>query len=324
MKTPISQHDLSLKALELLETCARKGSLQEVAKETGLSVSTVSHHLRKLEAQLGVDLFDHRKRPMTLTVKGQMFLRNIEDALHAIRSAKAEISAGDADDIGYLRIGTIEDFDSDIVPELAVHLSSVMERCDFLYHTDTSLEILSMLHSRKLDLGITSHSGERTLDLTDRTLLRDPFVLVMPTECQFPPETVLKGKSDLPFLRFSGGLMIARQIEAQLRRLGISLPRNFECGNNQTLMAMVAASAGWTITTPLLFSRAKRFQKQLALHQFPAKSFSRNLAVIASPDCSNFVVDIVEKKIKELVQTRIIMPMHEQYPWLEDRFCLSD
>ena len=84
-----SRKDLSLKRLEVFQICAQKGSLKEASRESGLSISTVSHHLNSLEEHLGVALFDHNRRPMVLTPKGRAFLRNIEDALYAIRRAKA-------------------------------------------------------------------------------------------------------------------------------------------------------------------------------------------------------------------------------------------
>ena len=100
-----SQKDLSLKWLELFQITADKGALQAVAEETGLSVSTVSHHIRSLEEHLGVALFDHGRRPLVLTAKGRAFLANIEGALLAIRRAKAEAAAGDVVEASHLRIG---------------------------------------------------------------------------------------------------------------------------------------------------------------------------------------------------------------------------
>jgi DNA-binding transcriptional LysR family regulator len=140
MATASSNKDLSLKWLELFQTYARTSSLQATANETGLSISTVSHHLRNLEEHLGVDLFDHTRRPMVLTPTGRNFLRNIAQAMQAIRKATAEASAGNVADASYLRIGTIEDLDSDVTPELAVYLSQKLPDCNFLYHTGTSHE----------------------------------------------------------------------------------------------------------------------------------------------------------------------------------------
>ncbi len=322
---PTSQRkDLTLKALELFEICARKGSLQAASLETGLSISTVSHHLRGLEEHLGIALFDHTRRPMVLTSKGEAFLRNISEALHTIRKAKAEASAGHLTDASYLRIGSIEDLDSDITPDLAVYLSKVMPQCNFLYQTGTSHEIIEKLRNRQLDVGVTSSPSDLSGELRDRALFRDPFVVVLPIGVDAPLKDVVSGKTDLRFLQFSSDLMVGRQIDAQLRRLGVPVPQTFECGNTQTLMAMVASGAGWAITTPLMFSRARRFQSKLRMHPFPGKGFSRTLSMVVTPDCSDTVLGLLERKLRDLTAKHVIDPLHMSMPWLRDSFTLID
>nr|WP_309502765.1 LysR family transcriptional regulator [uncultured Roseovarius sp.] len=314
--------DLNLKSLELFQVCAQKGSLQAAAQEAGLTISTVSHHIRNLEDHLGVDLFNHARRPMVLTPKGMAFLRNIDEALHSIRKAKAEASAGGVSEASFFRMGTIDDFDSDITPELAVFLSAKMPVCDFMYHTDSSHAIIRMLRDRQLDLGVTTTPGDTVRDLQDRRLLRDPFVMVLPLIDEQSLTEVMEGRTKLPFLRFSSNLMIAQQIESQLRRIGVSAPQRFECSSHQTLMAMVAAGAGWTITTPLHFSRAKRFHSKLRMHRFPGKTFARTLAIVSTPDCSRSLVDLVDSKLRSIIHNRVIEPLHQSNPWLADDFTL--
>ncbi|MEO0484542.1 MAG: LysR family transcriptional regulator [Pseudomonadota bacterium] len=314
--------DLSLKWLEIFQICARHGALQDAAKEAGLSISTVSHHLRSLEAHLGVELFDHARRPMVLTPKGRVFLRNIDGALIAIRKAKAEASAGDIATASYLRIGVVEDFDSDITPELAVYLAGQMPSCDFLYVTDTSLALFDKLRNRALDLAISTEPAEKLGDLADRPLIKDPFIVVLPAGFEGSVADVVEGRSALPFLQFSDNLIIARQIEAQLRRLGLLAPRQFSCSSNQTLMAMVAAGAGWTITTPLLYARGLRFHDKLAMHPFPGKSFARTLLILATPDCSRSVIDVVDTKMQALLSQHVIDPLTARAPWLADSLTL--
>ena len=310
---PSARKDVSLQALELFEICARKGAMQAAADETGLSLSTVSHHLRNLEDSLGVALFDHARRPMVLTQKGQAFLRDIAGALHTIRKAKAEASAGGLSEASYLRIGSIEDFDSDIMPALAVHMARVMPKCDFLYHTDASHALLEMLRNRQLDLGITARSTEELVDLQDTPLLRDPFVVVTPKGVELPSHRVVAGHSDLPFLRFSSHLILARQIEAHLKRSGLLLPNRFECANTQTILAMVGAGAGWTITTPLLLSRARQFRSQLAVHPFPGKEFARTLSLVVTSDCAQSVREMVAQHMRQLIHEHALTPMHRDH-----------
>lgn len=324
MPQPSSRKSLSLTALELFQICACQGSLLATAKEARVSVSTVSHHLRSLEDHLGVALFNHARKPLVLTPKGQTFLRNIDGALQAIRQAQAEAGAGNAAEASHLRLGTIEDFDSDVTPDLAVYLSKMMPACDFVYHTASSREITTLLLKRDLDLGIMTTPSDRFPDLHDRPLLRDPFVVVLPANAAPTLAEVVAGKSYLPFLQFSSDLMIAGQIAAQLRRIGIALPHKFQADNNKTLLAMVAAGAGWTITTPLLFSHARRFQAGLRMHPFPAKRFSRTLSLVSTPDCSRAVLELVESKARSALVEHIIAPLHHSTPWLKDVFHLID
>ncbi|MEM9699399.1 MAG: LysR family transcriptional regulator [Pseudomonadota bacterium] len=315
--------ELSLRWLELFQICAQKGSLQAAAKETGLSMSTVSHHLRSLEEHLGIALFNHARRPMVLTPKGRVFLRNIDSALFTIRKAKAEASAGSVAEASLLRIGTIEDFDSDVMPAMAVFLAQSMPGCDFLYQTDLSHEIIRMLRDRHLDLGISSAPSDHQRDLQDRPLLRDPFVAVLPRMTEQPISDVMAGLGDLPFLRFSSDLIIAQRIEAHLRRLGVASRARFECSNNQTLLAMVAAGAGWTITTPLLFSRSnRRFQEKVVMRQIPGRPFSRTLSIIATPDCSRSVLELFDTKIRSFVEKYAIAEQTRQNPWLAESYQL--
>ena len=314
--------DLNLKTLELFQICAEKGSLIAVSNDTGLSVSTVSHHLRGLEKYLGVALFDHSRRPMILTPKGKIFLHNINDALYSIRKAKAEASAGNIDEASYLRLGIIEDFDSDITPELAIYLSNNMRQCEFMYHTDSSYKIIEMLRNRQLDIGIISNSAERLAELQDRPLLQDPFVLAVPLNHEQSPIDLINSNTNLPFLRFPKNMIIGKQIDTQLRRFGLNLQSKFECGNSQTLLAMVADGAGWTITTPLILSRAKRFQSKLKVHPFPLKTFSRDLAVVASPDCSRLILDLVDKKMRKLITKHVIELTLKNNSWMTNSFKL--
>ena len=105
---------ISLKWLEVFHLVACHGSVQAAAREAGLSISTVSHHLRSLEAQLGVTLLNHARRPMILTPVGAVFFKNIDEALKLIRMAQTEVTLGNMTEARHLKFGLIEDFDSDI------------------------------------------------------------------------------------------------------------------------------------------------------------------------------------------------------------------
>lgn len=318
----MQRSDLSLKWLEVFRETAHLGSVQAVAHETGLSISTVSHHLRSLEDQLGVQLLDHKRRPMTLTPSGVAFLKHVDAALQLIGKARAEVTMGGMADAQSLRLGLIEDFDSEIGPLLAVFLATGMPKCDFAHHTRDSSGILEMLRLNKLDLGIANLPIDGAGDLQVLPLIRDPFVLAVPAHDTTSPEALLSGTSSLPFLRYLRTQHISRQIDTQFRRLKVDLPNRFEIESNQTLMAMVGSGAGWAVTTPTCYYRARRFHGQVKLHPLPIKRFARYISLFARPECTDQVVQVVDMAMRDLVTKRLLTPVYDMMPWVRDSFHL--
>ena len=311
---------LSLKWLEVFLLTARSGAVQEAAQESGLSVSTVSHHIRSLEDTLGVNLFDHARRPLRLTAAGSVFHAQVDEAMRLLRKAETEAQAGDLAETRELSIGLIEDFDSEIGPELARSLAAGMPKCRFRHLTRPSHEILALLRHQDIDVGIATRPQFGTDDLTEVPLLRDPFVLAVPLGDTTAPEDHLAGRSPLPLLRYSGNQIMAAQIEQHLRRLRITLPARFEFDSNQSLMSMVADGDGWAITTPMNYIRAHRFHRQITLLPFPAKSFARTLSVITTDDSPGAAVASVIGTMRRLAEDRAVAPTVERMPWLDGLF----
>ncbi|MCV0428477.1 MAG: LysR family transcriptional regulator [Roseibium sp.] len=312
--------EISLKSLEVFRSCARCGSVTGAAKAMAISTSTVAHHLGLLEDQLDVALFDRTKKPLRLTAAGNAFLADLEPALAALRQATANANPQTMQFGRQLRFGTIEDFETEAVPDLAVFLSHSLPSVDFEYHVNPSLTLLEMMQNRMLDMCIMAKPTHPLANISYHPVLRDPFVLVVPKTCSYDAEQLLNGEADLPLLRFHGSQMIGKQIEAQLQRMKIQLRKHMLVGNNAILMALVAAGAGWAITTPLLYARSKRSQESVRLLRFPNQSSAREVGLFWSADCPLQLTELVKSKLHELVELYALGPVHQAYPWLKDEY----
>ena len=153
-------------------------------------------------------------------------------------------------------------------------------------------------------------------------MLQDPFVLALPHTMDTPPEAYLSGQAPLPFLRYSQTQIIGRLIEAQLRRLRITLPNRFELDSNQSLMGMGAEGHGWAITTPSSFARARRFRDRIALYPFPDRGFGRTLSLFATEVHVEPMAQLVSTQLRQLIRTRLVAPVLADHPWLGDSFHL--
>ena len=86
-----------LPALAAFEAAARHQNFAHAADELHLTASAVSHHVRKLESRLGVQLFQRHARGVALTAEGRRLadaagsaLADMEDALRTLRVARGD------------------------------------------------------------------------------------------------------------------------------------------------------------------------------------------------------------------------------------------
>ena len=77
----------SLHALRAFEAAARLGGFNKAAKELGVSPTAVSHHIRGLEAALGVALFTRRTRKVRLTEAGERLAKVCSTAFENLANA---------------------------------------------------------------------------------------------------------------------------------------------------------------------------------------------------------------------------------------------
>ncbi len=236
----------SLKWLEVFQAVARSGSVRDAAKQLGISISTVSHHLTCLEREVGAALIDHQKRPMRLTAAGETLLQRVDEAMGALHSGLAEIWSKDpAALIRNLKIALVEDFDTQVQPKLAAQFSSELPACQLSFLSRPSHEILSMLENGDVDIGVSWAPDIQPAQVTEVPLLRDPFVLVAPRGRKESAADYFDEAVGLPFLRYSKRQLIGRRIEAQLRRLRLNLPSRLVFENTSAILTMVAEGRAW-------------------------------------------------------------------------------
>jgi len=257
---------------------------------------------------------------MVLTAQGVIYLRYAEGALGLLDKAEVEMSGLASSSLRTLRFAMIEDFESDIGPEVTRMLASSLPGCQFTHYTRSSHEILALLRNRVFDLGVATQPSSPLADVEEHAVLRDPFVLAVPSDRDEMAEDYVTGQSPLPFLRYSRDQIMGQLIEAQLMRLRLKLENAFELDSTSSIMALIAQGQGWAVTTPTNYARSKRFQSRVTLVPFPRKEFSRTISVFVADPKAQEVARSVVTAMRSLVATHTIAPVVGTYPWLVDRF----
>ncbi|RXE37698.1 LysR family transcriptional regulator, partial [Xanthomonas perforans] len=79
--------------MEAFVRVARAGGFREAAKSAGVSASTYSDAIKRMEASLGVRLFNRTTRSVVLTDAGNALLARIAPALLELENAREVVSA---------------------------------------------------------------------------------------------------------------------------------------------------------------------------------------------------------------------------------------
>ncbi|MGR3486032.1 MAG: LysR family transcriptional regulator [Paracoccaceae bacterium] len=301
---------LSIQALEVFESVARTSSLQASAHELGLSISSVSHHVGRLEGELGTRLLDRSRRPLRLTVEGQNFVLRIREGLRLIRQARREAELGGVAETRTLRVGMVDDFEGEVGPAVALDLARALPRAALSMRTIASLEAVELIAAREIDIAVAADAADVPAEIALTPVLRDPFVSAVRAGGDIGPD------GGLPLLRFSPRLLIGRQIDAQLRRVELPATSRFAFDDAASILALVSEGHGWTILTPVVFARVRRFAERIELRPLPFAAFSRRLVVLSGADAPPGLADAVAAILRQHIEDACVRPTLARFPWL--------
>lgn len=96
-------------SIECFVCSAEVGSFAEAARRLSLTPAAVGKSVARLEAGLGVRLFQRSTRSLTLTEAGQRFLVEVSSSFHTIQNAVANIASAQGQPAGTLKVsmGTV-------------------------------------------------------------------------------------------------------------------------------------------------------------------------------------------------------------------------
>jgi DNA-binding transcriptional LysR family regulator len=244
---------------------------------------------------------------MPVTPAGAMFRRHAQVILNAASEARAELAMADLAGMTTLRLGVIEDFDSDVTPHLLTALSRELKGARFLLETGASHWLLDQLEARALDVVIAA-DAEADGDWREvHPLMTEPFVAVTP-----PGATT----TDLPLILYTARHLMGRQIAAHLARHGVKPAARFELDSYAAILAMVAGGEGWTILTPLALHQARAFRAQVEVRPLPFPALSRTLSLSARAGILHGVPAQIAQRLKPLIAEDVIAPAVKATPWL--------
>ncbi|WP_433872874.1 LysR substrate-binding domain-containing protein [Saccharopolyspora sp. CA-218241] len=127
------------------------GSFVAAAESTRRSQPRVSTHVASLEREIGLPLFDRRKRPVELTGAGAALAVHAREILHALESAEASMAPWRGGTRGVVTLGSYPSASAAFVPRLLASLRRSSPDVQVVLLERSTLELDDALTSGAVD-----------------------------------------------------------------------------------------------------------------------------------------------------------------------------
>lgn len=146
--------------LKTFVSVAQEGHLTRASESLHLSQPAVSAHIKSLEDELGVLLFDRTPKGMQLTPAGKLLLKQAENALTATRDLYTQAKLLKGELSGSVQLGTIAEPISLKMGEFLNMAAACYPQITFHLIHGISGTIVSGIKRRKLDAGFILGTNE--------------------------------------------------------------------------------------------------------------------------------------------------------------------
>ena len=150
---------MELRQLEYFQMASRLRNITRAAERLRVSQPNITVAIKKLEAELGIQLFDRSQKQLSLTPEGAVFLNRVELALRNIQDAVLEVNDYKQLQKGTIKIGIPPMMGAYLFPRIFSSFQRRYSHLDIFMHEEGSMSIREQLERDELDFGIIIISG---------------------------------------------------------------------------------------------------------------------------------------------------------------------
>ena len=254
---------LDVRRLQMLRAVSREGSLSAAARALGYTQPAVSHHIARLEEEIGTALLTRFGRGVRLTDAGVALVDHADAVLSRLDAAEEEVAAIAGLRAGRVRLAAFASGSATLLAGALARLREAHPGVELTFVEAEPQDGLELLRAGETDLVLAfsyESVGERDgKDITTMPLLRDPSHAILPAA---HPEAAEDGPIDLASL--SGEAWIAGCERCRKHLLHVAAdagfaPRiDFETDDYLTVQSLVASGLGVSLLPALALVSARR------------------------------------------------------------------
>ena len=244
---------MNLRDLGYLVAVAEHGHFGRAAEACHVSQPTLSGQIRKLEAYLGVEIFERTKRSVGVTPVGREILDRARVAVREAEAIRALALARQDPLGGEIKLGVIPTVGPYLMPLALRPLIKAHPRLSLALSEETTHVLVARLRAGELDAAIlaTDHESE---GLADIPLYDEPFWLAYPRGHaldRVKSVTSATLAQDRPLLLSDGHCLRDQALAVCGQARGAEAGPDLRASSLETLINLVGAGYGTTLAPAL-------------------------------------------------------------------------
>ncbi|WP_201453232.1 LysR family transcriptional regulator [Rhodococcus sp. T7] len=240
---------MDMRQMEYFLAVVDCGGVTRAAAQLRVAQPSLSQAVRKLEKDLGVELFHRVGRGLVLSPAGEALVGPARTILREVESAENTVRDVGAMRGGRIDIASLSDLSSD---PLSVWVAKFRRQYpDVRFHIedrDETADIVSLVRSGACELGVLALPLP-TEDLVGEELIDQQLVLVCPpgTDARWPDPVPIQSLTRIPFVMGEKGTATRDFIDRSLRLHGVEPDVAVEVRQRGAVLPIVLAGGGVSI-----------------------------------------------------------------------------
>ncbi len=262
---------MELHQLEYLVAVAEEASFTRAAERVRVAQPGVSAQVRRLERELGQELFDRSGRAVRLTEVGAAVLPHARAALRAVDEVRLAVQELAGLVRGRVAVGMLTACAVPALFDLLAEFHRLYPGVEISLSEDSSDRMVSGLRDGSLDLALIGAAGPPAEGLTTWTLLADQIVAAVgrddPLAAQ--PTVTLAALQGRPLISLPPGTGVRACLDDACATAGLRLRIALEASDPKVLAVLAARGLGVAIL-PASLAQAYRAELHAAEITGPA------------------------------------------------------
>jgi DNA-binding transcriptional LysR family regulator len=223
------------------------------ARDLGMAQPSVSAHVRRLEADLGSELFHRMKGNVSLTPAGETLLPFARRILADVDAAAEELRAVGGLARGRLAIGATPSLAATLLPAVLARFHGAYPGIDLAVTQAGSVDLVAALEEGAVDVALVILPVRHDVLETQALLREELVVAVSRTHPLARRRTVRIGDlRDVPLVMFREGYDLRTSTEAACHAAGFAPTFAVEGGEMDGVLRLAAAGLGAAIVPSLV------------------------------------------------------------------------